>query len=195
MAPRSELPKSEKNEVRAANQASQASSGPGIASSSISSSGRSQGSAAISGGSGAILTGQSQDVKREAIGGGSVTVTKIDGMARDLAQNTIYAKITELKGSNFYIEENGLIKEIVVETTKEGVIVLDANGKPVYKIVEIGKANDKKLSLKNALKKGERAISSQADLRKKQEEEIERQRQRAEYEKLKGLTRKVIAPK
>lgn len=140
----------------------------------------------------AILTSQAQDVIKKEASSAGVMITKLDGMTKDVVQSTILKRISDMKGSSFYVEENGLIKEVIAEM-KDGKVLLDEKGNPIYKVVELGKADDKKLVIYDKNKKPIRGISSQADLRKEQENQLKKQR--AEYEKLKGLTRKVIETK
>ena len=116
-----------------------------------------------------------------------IVLTKVDGLSSEKVTETIVEKISELNGQPFLIEEGGMIKEII-PVVKDGKVVLDENGKPLFEKIVKGKVGDKKFATNENDKKGRApaSITTPADLSKDQEEELKRER--ARYLKLKELT-------
>ena len=139
--------------------------------------------------SGPILTSTTtNNDSNKAIPAGA-TFTTIDGMSSEIANQTISKKIIELNGSPFYIEEAGVIIEIIA-VVKDGKILLDEKGNPVYEKIIKGKVDDKALAKTKDQKRAPAAITNTADLKRDQEEKLKRER--AEYLKLKNLTNGII---
>ncbi len=162
-------------------------------------SGRSQGSAPAAtstagskGVSSAILNSTSSNNESSKVQPSGSTFTIVDGMTSEKMIQTISNRIIELKGTPFYIEEGGMIKEIIA-VMKDGKIVLDEKGNPVYEKVIKGKIGDKKFANVADQKRAPTAINNVADLKRDQEEKLKRER--AEYLKLKNLTNGVINKK
>ncbi|MGZ3810023.1 MAG: hypothetical protein ACXVCE_18205, partial [Bacteriovorax sp.] len=121
-------------------------------------------------------------------------LTKIDGLTAENAMEAINDKIIELDGRPFYIEEGGMVKEIV-PLMKDGKIQLNESGKPLFTKVVKGKVGDKKFA-QEKIKKEQRepaSITDAADLKRSEEEKMKRER--AEYLKLKNITNQVIEKK
>lgn len=121
------------------------------------------------------------------------TITAVDGMSAEKVSQTISSRIIELKGIPFFIEEGGMVKEII-PVLKDGVVQLDEKGNPLYEKIVKGKATDKKFAkIKESGRAPAAAITSTADLKRDQEEKLKRER--AEYIKLKDLTNGVLKKK
>jgi hypothetical protein len=134
-----------------------------------------------------ILTYTPDNLKTKTLVSGLV-VTTVDGMTEEKAQQTISSRILELNGTPFYIEEDGLVKEIraVVE---DGKILLDDKGNPKFEKIEIGKVGDKKFVTIKSENRSPASITDAADLRRYEDE---RQKERADYLKLMDLTGKAL---
>ncbi len=120
------------------------------------------------------------------------TITTVDGMSAEKVTQTISSRIIELKGIPFYIEEGGMVKEII-PVLKDGVVQLDEKGNPLYEKIVKGKATDKKFAKVKESGRAPAAITSTADLKRDQEDKLKRER--AEYLKLKDLTNGVLKKK
>ncbi|MDD4976243.1 MAG: hypothetical protein PHY93_17935 [Bacteriovorax sp.] len=119
-----------------------------------------------------------------------VVLTKIEGLSSDKANETITEKIIELNGRPFYIEEGGMVKEIIT-AVKAGKVLLDDKGKPIFEKRVKGRVGDPKFGLEKIKGKAERVlgkIESIADL-KHEEDRILMLHDRAHYKKLKEITR------
>ena len=141
-----------------------------------------------SSGSGAVLTSiTNSDGSRTTTLGSGLVVTIIDGMSSEKAQQTISSRILELNGSPFFIEEGGMVKEIIA-VVKDGKVLLDEAGNPIFEKIVKGKIGDKKFAAKAKDKKDRApaAIVDVADLKRDQEEKLKRER--AEYQRLKSIT-------
>ena len=146
-------------------------------------------------GSSAILSSTSNsDGSRTTTLGSGLVVTTVDGMTTEKAQQTISNRILELNGIPFYIEEGGMVKEIIA-VVKDGKVLLDENGQPIFEKIVKGKVGDKKFAAKVKDKKDRApaAITDAADLKRDQEEKLKRER--AEYLKLKNLTNGALKKK
>lgn len=157
----------------------------------------SQSAASRSGsGSGAILSSVSNpDGSKTTTLGSGLVVTTVDGMSLEKVQQTISNRILELNGSPFYIEEGGLVKEIIA-VVKDGKVLLDEKGNPIFEKIVKGKVGDKKFASKIKDKKEARepaSITDVADLKRDQEEKLKRER--AEYIKLKNITNGALKKK
>jgi hypothetical protein len=119
--------------------------------------------------------------------GSGIVITAIDGMSKEKAVQTITNRILELNGTPFYIEEGGMVKEIIA-VVKDGKVLLDEKGNPIFEKIVKGKVGDKKFD--KVKDRAPAAITDAADLKRDQEEKLKRER--AEYLKLKNLTNKVI---
>lgn len=142
--------------------------------------------------SGAILTSSSANdgVKTTTLASGLV-LTTIDGLTSEKATQTISNRIIELNGAPFYIEEGGLVKEII-PVMKDGKVLLDDKGNPIYEKITKGKVGDKKYA-KKGKDREPASITDSADLKRDQEEKLKRER--AEYLKLKNITSGAINKK
>jgi hypothetical protein len=125
-----------------------------------------------------------------ASGRSGITLTRIDDMSADKAEETIYALIETNNGKPFTVEEGGFVKEII-PLVVEGKIQIDSKtGKPVYQKVTKGKV----AAMKNASASKDSAlagpISSNADLVRAEEERLKRER--VEYLKLKKQAQKAL---
>jgi hypothetical protein len=136
----------------------------------------------------AILTSSSSADNNKAAYSG-VGITAIDGMSSEKATQTITSRILELNGTPFYIEEGGMVKEIIA-VVKDGKVLLDDKGNPIYEKIVKGKVGDKKFAKMKDKTRAPAAITDAADLKRDQEEKLKRER--AEYLKLKNLTNKVL---
>lgn len=136
----------------------------------------------------AILTSSGSADNNKAAGSGMV-ITTIDGMSTEKATQTITNRILELNGTPFYIEEGGMVKEIIA-VVKDGKVLLDDKGNPIYEKIVKGKVGDKKFAKVKDKTRAPAAITDAADLKRDQEEKLKRER--AEYLKLKNLTNKVL---
>lgn len=113
----------------------------------------------------------------------ALVLTKIEELTPEKANEMINQK------EPIYIEENGMIKEIIL-ATKDGKVVLGDDGKPVFTKIVKGKVGDKKFAGLIKVKESGRAPAavvedSAADLKKIEDQKL---RDRAEYLKLKQLT-------
>lgn len=105
-----------------------------------------------------------------------IVLTQIDGLTAENANEKISDKILELNGVPLYVEEGGIIKEFR-PVVMDGKIVLDDQGKPIYKIFVVKTRNPA-------------AIINSADLKYIEEERLKLER--AEYLNLKKLTTDVL---
>jgi hypothetical protein len=140
---------------------------------------------------GAVLTAVSNsDGSKTTTLGSGLVLTTVDGMTSEKASQTISNRIIELNGVPFYIEEGGMVKEIIA-VVKDGKVLLDDKGNPVYEKIVKGKVGDKKFaSTKIKKDRAPAAITDMADLRRDQEEKLKRDR--VEYLKLKKLTNEAL---
>lgn len=118
-----------------------------------------------------------------------IVITTIDGMSSEKATQTISNRILELNGTPFYIEEGGMVKEIIA-VVKDGKVLLDEKGNPIYEKIVKGKVGDKKFAKIKDKARAPAAITDAADLKRDQEEKMKRER--AEYLKLKNLTNGIL---
>lgn len=121
-----------------------------------------------------------------------IVLTKIDGMTSEKASEAITERIIEMGGLPFYIEEGGVVKEIV-PVIKNGKVILDEKGKPLFEKIVKGKVGDKKFARGKVQDKDGRApasINDSADLKRDEEERLKHER--AEYLKLKNITKKAF---
>jgi nucleoside diphosphate kinase len=123
--------------------------------------------------------------------GVSLVVLTIDGMSAEKAAEAISSRIIELKGMPFYVEEAGMMKEII-PVMKDGKLVLDEKGNPVFEKITKGKAKDKKFANVKDKGRAPAAITNAADLKRADEANAARIQSRAEYEKLKALTNGIV---
>lgn len=121
-----------------------------------------------------------------------IVITTVDGMTTEKATQTISNRILELNGTPFYIEEGGMVKEIIA-VVKDGKVLLDDKGNPIYEKIVKGKVGDKKFAKVKDKNRAPAAITDAADLKRDQEEKMKRER--AEYLKLKNLTNGIIKSK
>ncbi|MFA6238742.1 MAG: hypothetical protein WC635_15510 [Bacteriovorax sp.] len=108
-----------------------------------------------------------------------LVLTRIDGLSSEKAAEKIYEKIIELKGARFYIEENGVVMEIIPQM-ENNAVVKDKFGMPVFRkqlVTEAAKA-------KTVPKRAPASINSKAELLQSEDRIIERTR----YLKLKEIT-------
>lgn len=117
-----------------------------------------------------------------------LVLTKVDGLSSEAAMEAISTKIAEMAGQPFLIEEGGYVKEIV-PVIKDGKIVFDNKGKPVFEKIIKGKVAD--LKFKNA-KRAPASISSQAELRKVEEAKVKAESERLKYKNLRELTDEAV---
>ncbi len=99
----------------------------------------SSGSISHSSGSGGESSGSSS--------GDGFVLTRLDGISRSKASETISRMIMAESGKPFYIEEGGLVKEIIPEVV-DGVILKAEDGTPVYKTIVKGKVGEFKIDSK-----------------------------------------------
>lgn len=149
-------------------------------------------SRSVASSSGAVLTSTSNNdgVKTTTLASGLV-LTTIDGLTSEKATQTISNRIMELNGAPFYIEEGGLVKEII-PVVKDGKVLLDDKGNPIFEKIVKGKVGDKKFA-KKGKEREPASITDAADLKRDQEEKVKRER--AEYLKLKNITNGAINKK
>lgn len=99
--------------------------------------------------------GQAQASTASSVGGQAsrtgLVLTKAEELTPEKANEAIS------KNEPIYIEENGMIKELSLEI-KDGKVLLDVNGKPVYTKIVRGKVGDKKFA--GLVKKAGRAPAS-----------------------------------
>lgn len=141
--------------------------------------------------SSAMLTSTTNNEGNKVLPSG-IVLTTVDGMSSEKATQTISNKIIELNGTPFYIEEGGMVKEIIA-VVKDGKVLLDEKGNPIYEKIVKGKVGDKKFAKVKDKNRAPAAITDAADLKRDQEEKMKRDR--AEYLKLKNLTNGVIKNK
>jgi hypothetical protein len=118
-----------------------------------------------------------------------VVLTKIDGMTSEKASEAITDKIIEMDGQPFYIEEGGMVKEII-PVIKNGKVILDEKGKPLFEKIVKGKVGDNKFARGKVQAKTGRvpaSVTDTADLKRAEEERLKYER--AEYIKLKEITK------
>lgn len=113
-------------------------------------------------------------------------------MTSEKVTQTISNKIIELNGTPFYIEEGGMVKEIIA-VVKDGKVLLDDKGNPIYEKIVKGKVGDKKFAKAKDKDRTPASITDAADLKRDQEEKLKRDR--AEYLKLKNLTNGILKSK
>ncbi len=97
-------------------------------------------------------------------------VTNVDGLTVDMARETILTRIMELNGASFYIEEDGVIKEVKPKV-KDGKVLLDKDGKPMYDMLFYS-GKKEKLVKKKEKEERDRApasITTMADERAREE--------------------------
>ena len=104
--------------------------------------------------------------------GEGVVLTRLDGVAKSKVSDTINKMIVTELGKPFYIEEGGIIKQIIPEIVN-GKIIFNENGTPIYKTIVKGKVGEFKVDTKDKskAKRETAAIASPADL-KMQEEKV-----------------------
>lgn len=117
-----------------------------------------------------------------------LSLTKVDGMTNEAVAETINSKIIESNGQPFLIEEGGFVKEIV-PVIKDGKIVLDEKGKPMFEKIIKGKVAD--LKNKNS-KRAPASITSQADIQKAEQLKVKAEQDRQKYEMLKKLSSEAV---
>lgn len=94
-----------------------------------------------------------------------VLLTKLDGMGNAAAVNeTINKLIYAESGRPFYIEEGGLVKQIIPEIVN-GKILINEDGKAVYKKILKGKVGEFKIALEQKAAR-ETNLESPADLKR-----------------------------
>lgn len=117
-----------------------------------------------------------------------LVLTRVDGMSSEAVVETINSKIVENQGQPFLIEEGGFVKEII-PVLKDGKIVLDGKGKPVFEKVIKGKVADMKAK---GAKRAPASVGNSADLRRQEEERVKKEYDRMKYKKLKELTGEAV---
>lgn len=141
--------------------------------------------------------GQSKSSMSSSLANGSlanmgIILSKMDGLSEEKVAETIGNKIQELQGQPFLIEEGGVIKQVVPEI-KNGKVVLDEKGKPIFTKITKGKVGDSKyakLIQDNKSNRSPAQVESSADLKRDEEERLKKER--AEYLKLKKLTSEAV---
>lgn len=102
----------------------------------------------------------------------SIVLTKVDGVTNAKMSQTIKDLIYAESGKPFYIEENGMVKEIVPQVV-DGEIQLNEDGTPIYKTIVKGKVGEFKVELKDKDdKKKDKKMAKQesaADVKKSDE--------------------------
>lgn len=136
-----------------------------------------------SSGAGSVpAAGTSSPTIASSLKGQSLVLTKLDGMSAEVLNETINNKIQESNGQPFLIEEGGFVKEII-PVLKDGKVVLDEKGRPVFEKIIKGKVGEVKIK---DPKYSKPSISSQADLKKT--DEVAKERDRLRYEALRKLS-------
>ena len=118
----------------------------------------------------------------------SFVLTKVDGLSEEKVAETINEKIMESDGLPFEIEEGGMVKQIV-PIIKDGKVLLDDKGHPRYEKVVKRKVAKKEV----AKARTPASIDNSADLKRDEEEKIKYER--AEYLRLKKLTKEALEKK
>lgn len=95
-------------------------------------------------------------------------VTNVDGLSVDKARETIFSRIMELNGASFYIEEEGVIKEVKPKM-RDGKILLDKDGKPMYDMLFYSGKKEKLAKKKAEQDRAPASITTMADERARQE--------------------------
>lgn len=120
----------------------------------------------------------------------SLVFTKMDTLSTEKASEQIYAKIMELKGVPFLIEEGGVVKEIIPKMIND-VVVTDKFGMPIYEKIIVSEKGKK--SKVDKAGKAPASIATKADLLRDQEERLKYER--VQYLKLKKITNDVLNKK
>lgn len=112
---------------------------------------------------------RSSNISSSEISGGvveNIVLTRLDGVAHSKANETINGLIASQSGKPFYIEEGGMVKQIIPEVV-DGKVLLNEDGSPVYKTVIKGKVGQFKVKTKDKAKaKKEIAkVTSPADVK------------------------------
>lgn len=142
-------------------------------------------------GSSALLTSTTTSDGNKVLASG-IVLTPVDGMSSEKMMQTISSRIIKLNGTPFYIEEGGMVKEIIA-VIKDGKVLLDENGNPIFEKIVKGRVADSKFSRGNNQNRAPASITNVADLKRDQEEKLKKER--AEYLKLKNLTNRIIRNK
>lgn len=95
----------------------------------------------------------------------AIVLTKMDGVTNAKMNQTIKDLIYAESGKPFYIEENGMVKQIIPEVV-DGKILLNEDGTPVYKTVVKGKVGEFKADVKKEKDKKVAKQDSAADVKK-----------------------------
>ncbi|MBC7427728.1 MAG: hypothetical protein H7336_03890, partial [Bacteriovorax sp.] len=121
--------------------------------------------------SGGARTTTLADVSSVSIGEG-IVLTRLDGVAKSKASETINSMIVAASGKPFYIEEGGMVKQIIPEIV-DGKIIFNENGTPVYKTIVKGKIGEFKVESldKKKSKKEVTKLTSPADLKMQEDKE------------------------
>lgn len=106
--------------------------------------------------------------------------SKTEGPSAEKINERIGDKVMELGGQSFEIEENG-VKVEIIPLLKDGKILLDEKGKPLFKKVKKEKDGKERIPA---------SVSNRADLQRSEEASLKRQR--AEYQKLKNITNRAV---
>lgn len=120
----------------------------------------------------------------------SLVFTKMDSLSTEKASEQIYAKIMELKGVPFLIEEGGVVKEIIPKMVND-VVVTDKFGMPIYEKIIVSEKGKRSKVAKAG--KAPASIATKADLQRDQEERLKYER--VQYLKLKKITNDVLNKK
>lgn len=121
----------------------------------------------------------------------TLVLSTLDGMSSEKATETITQKIMELEGRPFLIEVEGMVEEIV-PIVKNGKVIVDEKGNPLYEKIIKGKVGDAKF-LRGKSAGAIKVITDAADLKRDQEEKLKRER--IQYMKLKKITRDLLNKK
>lgn len=142
---------------------------------------RASATSAVSQLGGAVVAGS----KTSGVG---LVLTKVDGLSQDAFVDTINSKIKEFNGEPFLIEEGGYVKEII-PVLKDGRVVMDDKGQPIFEKIVKGKVADVKA------KKSGRApasVTNAADLKKLEAQKVKKEVDRIKYKSLKDLTDQAV---
>nr|BDT27573.1 hypothetical protein BHI3_10390 [Bacteriovorax sp. HI3] len=123
-----------------------------------------EGGGSVSRGPSSINRGSSDDGDRSD----AIVLTKMDGVTNAKMNQTIKDLIYAESGKPFYIEENGMVKQIIPEVV-DGKILLNEDGTPVYKTVVKGKVGEFKVDVKKEKDKKVAKQDSAADVKKSDE--------------------------